>query len=177
MLMLFALPASLIGMAHVEGWGRLRGWAWASALSDGGWTLPLGMATIFLPLAFFILHARVREVPAVLREVQAIRPLSAARRVWMLSGPTMGRSAALAACIVMVLIVQEVHATALLVAPGQETLAIRAMTLLHFAPDGLVAAICVLTLLAMAGGLASILLCFALVRSFWRRSVAYGVGD
>jgi len=176
MLAIFALPAALVGMAHIAWWGSLRGWVGVRALQDRGWTLPLGMATLYLPLAYFLLRARVREIPRVLREEQALHPLPAARRVWLLLGPMLGGSTALAAAITLVLVMQEVQATMLLVAPGQETLAIRAMTLLHFAPDGLVAAICLLTLGLMAAGLLAIGLLGGSIRTIWKRSVAHGVG-
>ena len=47
---------------------------------------------------------------------------------------------------------QEVHSSVLLVAPGQETLSIRAFTLLHYAPDNLLAAFCIISMAVMVTG-------------------------
>ncbi len=79
----------------------------------------------------------------------------------------------MAAGLVFVLALNEVQASLLLAAPGQATMSVRAMTLLHYAPDRLVAAYC---LIAWAAGLAPVLLLAAVARlagHFWRKLVPH----
>ena len=85
-----------------------------------------------------------------------LTPENPARQWWLLTAPRLTRAALMAATLVFVLAMQDVNVTILLAAPGQETLAIRALTLLHYAPDNLVAALCLVTLAAITFGLAAL---------------------
>jgi ABC-type Fe3+ transport system permease subunit len=60
----------------------------------------------------------------------------------------LARPALAAMILIYILAIQEVHSSILLASPGQETISIRAMTLLHYAPDSLVAAFCLLGMAA-----------------------------
>ncbi|MEN6626121.1 MAG: hypothetical protein ABFD69_07840 [Candidatus Sumerlaeia bacterium] len=138
MLLLYALPGSVVAMAFINFYNRPA----LGRLYDCGAMLPLGLATVNLPIAWIIFHVRLREIPATLIEVNAIAPIAPARRFWQLVAPTLARPALLAAAVTFILAMNEVQAAMLLVAPGQETMSVRAMTLLHYAPDRLVAAFC-----------------------------------
>lgn len=152
MLILFAVPGSLIGMAHLQLWNR----PWIANnipfVYDAGLMLPLGLTAATLPVAYFLIRARRRETPASLLELESLTGANPLRRWPLLVAPRLARASLFAAILVFVLAMHDVHSAILLVAPGQETLSIRAFTLLHMAPDGLVAAICLVTLGVIALG-------------------------
>ncbi len=169
MLFLYAMPPSVVAMAFIRFYNTQA----LGALYDSGAMLPLGLATVHLPIAWLIFHVRLREIPARLVELQALAPLPAGRRWWQLVAPLLARPALVAAGLVFVLALNEVQASLLLAAPGQATMSVRAMTLLHYAPDRLVAAYC---LIAWAAGLAPVLLLAAVARlagHFWRKLVPH----
>ncbi len=139
MLALLALPGSVVAMAMIDFWIRpLFGAAYTS-----GAMLPLGLAVVHLPVAWLLIRARLREIPAVLVDLHALAPLRPLDRWRLLAGPLAG-PALFAFGLIFVLAMNEAQAAILLAAPGQETLSVRAMTLLHYAPDRLVAAFCLL---------------------------------
>ena len=154
MVVLFALPASVAAMAQIGFWNRAAGPALARAFYDSGLMLPLGLVTVTLPVAWLVLHARMRQTPPVLVEGEQLQPVGAARRWWELTAPRLGRPVLAAAALVFVLCIHEVQASILLAAPGQATMSIRSMTLLHYAPDSLVAAFCLIQLAILLLGLA-----------------------
>ena len=151
---LFALPASVAAMAHIGFWNRAAGPALARAFYDSGLMLPLGLVTVTLPVAWWVLHARIRQTPPVLIEGEQLQPVGAARRWWELTAPRLGRPVMAAAALVFVLCMHEVQTSILLAAPGQATMSIRSMTLLHYAPDSLVAAFCLIQVAVLLVGLA-----------------------
>lgn len=172
-IVLFALPGSIAGMAHVEFWSRPALGAWGRAFYDSGAMLPAGLFALTLPVAFLLFRARRRQTPRTLIELERVQSHRSLRRAWLLFAPRFAATAIVAAAVVFVLAVQEVHASILLVAPGQETLSIRAYTLLHYAPDSLVAAFCLVSLASMLLGVGAILALFYLVRLAVRRAAPY----
>lgn len=169
MLLLYAMPPSVIAMAFI----RFYNTSSLGAFYDSGAMLPLGLATLNLPIAWLIFHVRLREIPARLIELQSLNPLSPNRRFWQIVAPMLARPMLVAAGLVFVLAMNEVQAAMLLVAPGQATMSVRAMTLLHNAPDRLVAAFC---LTAWAAALVPVLLLAAgarLAAYFWRKLVPH----
>ncbi len=138
MLLLYALPGSVLAIALIRFYNRPT----LGALYDGGAMLPLGLAALHLPVAWLILRLRALETPAALVELDALAPAPPLRRWLWLAAPRLARPALVAAAVVFVLCMNETQASLLLAAPGQETLSVRAMTLLHYAPDRLVAAYC-----------------------------------
>ena len=175
MLALFALPGALVGIAEIEFWnttlpgplGRAM-----HALLDGGGLLPLGLATLILPIAWLALRTRQRELPRAWVDQQRMAPAATARRNAALLWPLFARPAFAAVGLLLLLAMQEAQAAILLAAPGQETLSIRALTLLHYAPDSLVAAFCLVSLASMLAGVALVqgawLLLIFLMRRFAR---------
>ena len=149
---LLALPGSVVGMAHIAFWNAPDPWDLRRSFYDSGLMLPLGAATLLTPIACAILWIRRRQTPPILEDLERMADGFPARRRWALLAPAMARPAAMALIFVFVLAFQELHAAILLAAPGQETLAIRAFTLLHYAPDRLVAAFCLISLATLAAG-------------------------
>ncbi|MCE5229093.1 hypothetical protein LLG95_05800 [bacterium] len=169
MLVLYALPGSVIAMAFIRFYNRPA----LGAIYDSGFMLPLGLAAVNLPVAWLIFHVRLSEIPKTLVELEALEPIPPARRWLHLILPMLTRPALLAAGLVFILCMNEVQTATLLVAPGQETMSVRAMTLLHYAPDRLVAAYC---LTAWTVALVPVLILAALARlggHFWRKLVPH----
>ncbi|HOR27384.1 MAG TPA: hypothetical protein PLG73_05110, partial [Candidatus Sumerlaeota bacterium] len=100
MLLLFALPGSLVGIAMIRFWNRDAAPRCFHALYDSGLMLPLGLAAVHLPLAWLLLHGRLRATPAVLGEVERLQPLAPGRRWLELSAPRLAVAGALAAGLV-----------------------------------------------------------------------------
>lgn len=169
MLLLYAMPPSVIAMAFIRFYNRPS----LGAFYDSGAMLPLGLATVNLPIAWLIFHVRLREIPKALVDIQSLNPIPPNRRWWQIVAPILIRPMLVAAGLVFVLAMNEVQSAMLLVAPGQETMSVRAMTLLHYAPDRLVAAFC---LIAWAAALGPVLLLAAAARiagHFWRKLVPH----
>ena len=173
MLILFALPGSVVAMAHITFWNH----PWPGGLTqrfyDSGLMLPLGLVTLFIPIVYLVMRARVRELPRALMDLERLSAggggAGQLRRWMLLVAAHLWRPGSVAAALVFVLAMQEVHGSILLAAPGQATLSIRALTLLHYAPDSLVASFCILSLAAMVLGLAVLSGLGRLVEKVFRR--------
>lgn len=151
MLGLFALPGSVTGMAQLTFWNRPGA---MGQVFDSGLMLPLGLLAVLLPVEYVVLRVWLDRTPEVLADVERLgagRPLG---RWWTVDVGRLLRPGLAGCALVFVLAMQEVHATLLLAAPGQAVMSVRALTLLHNAPDSLVASFCLVTLGVMALGLA-----------------------
>ncbi len=178
MLILFAMPGSVLGMAMITFWNRASagnwaGWNCMGELYDSGIMLPLGWVTLFLPVAYFIFHAHYARIPRVLIEMEMLNPNAGGNLRSLLVLPWLSKPALSAALLLFVLVMQEGHASILLVAPGQETLSIRAYTLLHYAPDSLVAGLCLVSLGVMTVGSGLLLILAAAFKLLFRKSCSY----
>jgi len=177
MLAMFALPASVIGMAHIAFWNDPAFGGIKQAFYDSGWMFPLGALTLFLPIAYVTLWARLRQDSRILIDLERMDGDRSLRRRFVLSGPILFGPALLAAVVVFILAMQELHAAVLLLAPGQETLSVRAFTLLHYAPDRLVAAFCLASLATLALGAGGIVGIAAVLRLGLKRWMPYCAFD
>ena len=177
MLALFALPASVVAMAHIAFWNDPALGGLKQAFYDSGGMLPLGMLTLFLPIAYVTLWARLRWESRILIDLERMDGNRSLRRRFLLSAPMLFRPASLAAVVVFILAMQELHAAVLLAAPGQETLSIRAFTLLHYAPDRLVAAFCLVSLATLTLGAGGIVGIAAVLRFALKRWMPYCAFD
>lgn len=169
MLGLFALPGSVIGMAQLTFWNRpgplgLMGWVF-----DSGVMLPLGLVTILLPIQYVVLRVWIDRTPGTLGEVERLGAGRTLGRWWTVDVGRLLRPGLVACGIVFVLAMQEVHGSILLAAPGQGVMSVRALTLLHAAPDSLVASFCVVTMGVMSAGLAGLALAGWLLLKIQRR--------
>lgn len=177
MLALFALPGSAAAMAHIAFWNGGSWFGIKQAVYDSGFMLPLGAVTLLVPVAYIIFWVRLRQTPPVLLELERLDGDPSLRRRWLLTVPRLVRPACMAAMLVFVLAIQELHSALLLAAPGQETLSIRAFTLLHYAPDRVVAAFCLTSLGALAAGLVGIGLACEGLRLLARRGLPFCAFD
>jgi iron(III) transport system permease protein len=177
MLALFALPGSVAAMAHIAFWNRESCFGITQAVYDSGFMLPLGAVTLLLPVAYVILWVRLRQTPPALLDLERLDGNPSLRRRWLLTLPRLARPAGMAAMLVFVLAIQELPSALLLAAPGQETLSVRAFTLLHYAPDRVVAAFCLISLGALAVGLIGIGLAWVTLGFLARKGLPFCAFD
>lgn len=145
--LLLALPGSILGVAHIRFWNRASPGDLLGAIYDSGLMLPLGLIGVIFPVAFMLVSLRRRQTPAALTDLARLNGTHRNPRAQLItSAHFMLPAAFIALWTGFILAMQESHASVLLVAPGQETLAIRTTTLLHFAPDSLLAALCLIAL-------------------------------
>jgi iron(III) transport system permease protein len=136
---------------------------------DSGAMLPIGLAAIFLPLMHGALRIRWSESPDQLLELESLAPPHSIRTFRWIAVPHIAAACLMAGMALFILAMHEIHASVLLAAPGQETMAIRSFTLLHYNPDGQVAAYCLLMMSVMAAGSAAILGSGVLLRAILRK--------
>ncbi len=150
MLLLFALPGAALGIALIRCWNQPGLGGLLQRFYDSGAMLPLGLVILHLPLVYLALRVALSELPRVLLEQQMITPARAWHRWRLLLGARLGGVAWGVGLLAFILMMQETQTSVLLAAPGQETMAIRSLTLLHYAPDRLVAAYCLFLIALLA---------------------------
>lgn len=143
----FLLPGSVLGLALLE-WFSQPGWAqWR----DG--PLPLFLVYFWLgpPLAWPLMLTQSRKVPVILQEVARLDGLGPWGRFRHLLFPWARRAwlAAFGLCFLWNL--GESAASMLVAAPGQTPLSVRTLTVMHYGPGPMVAALCLIAaILALA---------------------------
>jgi iron(III) transport system permease protein len=160
---LFALPAPVLDLGLIRFWNRPGPMGW---VYDSSAMLVLGQTAAFLPIAVLGLSVGLRRIDPGLIEAAEMAGLpwwTITRRIlWpMLRTWLLGVWA-----IVFVLSLNDAEAAVLLAPAGQATLSVRIMTLLHYAPDAQVSALCVIQVVvtAIAVGLV------AVVALAWRQA-------
>jgi len=137
---LFALPAPVLDIGLIRFWNRPGP---LGAVYDSPAMLVLGQTAAFLPIAVIGLWVARRRIAPHLLEAAELAGLPWRTIAGRIVAPLLrGWFAALWA-IVFVLALNDVEAAVLLAPPGGDTIAVRIMTLLHYAPDAQVAALCV----------------------------------
>jgi len=147
---LFALPAPVLDLGLIRFWNRPGPMGW---LYDSPAMLVLGQTAAFLPIAVLGLSVGLRQIDPKLIEaadMAGLRPGTVARRIlWpMLRAWRLG-----VWLIVFVLSLNDSEAAVLLAPAGQATLSVRIMTLLHYAPDAQVSALCAIQVAVIAAAL------------------------
>ncbi len=177
MLLLFALPGSVVGIAQIVFWNRPDFGNLMASFYDSGLMLPLGLTTVLLPVAYFIFWMRLRQTPRVLEDLESLSSPRGFSRWRITVAPRLAVPSLFAVSLVFVFAMHEVHASILLAAPGQETLSIRAFTLLHYAPDRLLAALCMISFGAMIVGLTALWGIASIAKRILRKGVPHCVFD
>jgi iron(III) transport system permease protein len=142
-----AVPGSLLalGLIMMFQFPVLRG------LRDTEVPLLFGYAVRFAPLAMLVLLSswlRQSGMPGLAAELYRIPRLQ--RFLWI-TIPTRARAVGIALLLVALLIAAELEISLILVRPGTTTLGVRLYTLIHTAPDHVVAALAVDALLVFGG--------------------------
>lgn len=165
-LAMFATPASVLSFAQIEFWNRDA----TAAIHDRGAMLPLGLAVAVFPIAWVVLSARLGRTPPGAAELERSAAPTASRARWIVVvAPRLAGPALVAFAIAFSIAIHDAETSVLLAAPGQETLAVRAQTLFHYAPDALVASLCLLAWAAIAASLVALGLLACAFRAALRR--------
>jgi ABC-type Fe3+ transport system permease subunit len=148
----------LLGMTpalHALGWARLAAGApaWLDGLTRSGWTVGLALGLRLMPVAaifFLIIWARLPHSMNEAGEVHGVPTWQMAARVWL---PWLGPALVAAVIAVALLALADVGTSQLLQPPGGSTFALRLFAVMDNASERLVAALCLVYL--MAGALAA----------------------
>ena len=147
---LFALPASVLDLGLIQFWNRSGPMGW---LYDSRAMLVLGQTATFLPIAVLGLSVALRRIDPHLIEAAEMAGLPwrtvALRILWPMLRPWFIGLLA----VVFVLSLNDAESAVLLAAPGRDTLSVRIMTLLHYAPDAQVSALCVIQVVVTAAAI------------------------
>jgi iron(III) transport system permease protein len=148
--LLFALPAPVLDLGLIRFWNRPGPMGW---VYDSRMMLVLGQTAAFLPVAVLGLWVALRRIDPRLIETAEIAGLPwrtiAQRILWpMLRAWLVGVWA-----VVFVLSLNDAETAVLLAPAGQATLSVRIMTLLHYAPDAQVSALCVIQVIVTAAAI------------------------
>jgi len=162
-LLLLGLTPSL----HALGWARLAASAppWLDGLTRSGWTVGLALGLRLMPVAAIIFLGVWARLPRSMNEAGEVHGVSAwqmAARVWL---PWLGPALVASVIAVALLALADVGTSQLLQPPGGSTFALRLFAVMDNASERLVAALCLVYLLA---GTVAALLAFA-VGGAWRK--------
>jgi iron(III) transport system permease protein len=165
--LLFALPAPVLDLGLIRFWNRPGAMGW---VYDSRAMLVLGQTAAFLPVAVLGLLVALRRIEPRLIEAAeiaglpwptiALRVLAPLVRAWLIG----------VWAVVFVLSLNDAETAVLLAPAGQATLSVRIMTLLHYAPDAQVSALCVIQVVVTAVSTGAVVAATAIWRSAarWR---------
>jgi iron(III) transport system permease protein len=166
LLILFAMPAPVLDLGLIRFWNRPGPMGW---VYDSRSMLVLGQTAAFLPIAVLGLSVASRRIDPHLIEAAemagvpwrtiALRILWPMLRVWLIG----------VWAVVFVLSLNDAETAVLLAPAGQATLSVRIMTLLHYAPDAHVSALCVIQVIATAAAIGFV----AIVGMVWSRKARW----
>jgi len=171
--LLFALPAPVLDLGLIRFWNRpgLLG-----RVYDSGAMLVLGQTAEYLPVAvigFAVALLRLDKEPI---EAARLGGLSETAILFRIRAPLLRPWFLVIWAIVFVLAIEDVEAAVLLAPAGRATLAVRIMTLLHYAPDAQVSALCIIQVIVAALVLALVAGLGAAWKTISDRKKARGTG-
>jgi iron(III) transport system permease protein len=141
----FAVPSTVVGVGIIGLWNRP---AIPIEVYSSPLTIVLGYMARFLPVAVLIIAASVRQVPVSTEEAAEISGASWGRGLWGIVIPQI-RGGILGAWVaVFVFTFGELGTTVLIAPPGESTLPVRVYTLIANAPQGEIATLALLQVLA-----------------------------
>lgn len=161
--LLFLLPGPLwgVGMSTI-----LRAPAEAGApewilqildeVADSSWPLLIAWTLRFAPLAALLVERAVRRIPQDWRDAAQLEGAGTIDRARAYGFGAVAASLAVAGLICFALTLGDPGAAVLLLPPGETTIAVRLMTLMHYAPQREVSSLCLLGALppALMAGIA-----------------------
>lgn len=149
--LLFLLPGPLwgVGMSTI-----LRSPADAGApewllqildeVTDSSWPLLIAWTLRFAPLAALLVERAVRRIPQDWRDAAHLEGASSLDRARAYGLGAVASSLAAAGLVCFALTLGDPGAAVLLLPPGETTIAVRLMTLMHYAPQREVSSLCLL---------------------------------
>jgi iron(III) transport system permease protein len=153
----FAIPAPLTGIALVKGWNIF------GAYGARGTILLHVMAGVirFLPFAALILLAIIKRLDPRLLEASRIQQKNTFHGLVKVYIPMLSKGLAAAGCLVFILTAGELGATMIVTPPGSGTITMKIYNYMHYGASDSVAALClimlVLSLIAGAAGFAALM--------------------
>ena len=151
--LLFALPSPVLDIGLIHFWNRpaidgpavLR-WLYdaMAAFYDSPQMLVLGQTAAYLPIAVLALWLARRRIDPRMIEAADLAGLPWHARTFRIVLPSIRGWLIGAWLVVFVLALNDVEAAVLLAPAGRPTLSVRVMTLLHYAPDEHVSALCII---------------------------------
>lgn len=130
-IMLFALPATIIGIGVIRIWNR-PGFLGAVYRSDT--IVVITYVARFLPVAGLLCSAFLRRVPSSIEEAAKLAGASWLRSFRRIVAPVAARGFAAVWLIMFILMVGDVPLSILVAPPGESNLAVRAFTLMANSP-------------------------------------------
>ncbi|MDQ3563539.1 MAG: iron ABC transporter permease [Pseudomonadota bacterium] len=159
-LLLLVLPAPVIGMGLISLWNRpATDWIYGTPAM-----ILIGYLAQYLALTSRTTAATLAQIPRSMDEAAAVTGAGWFRRLSMITIP-LARPGLLAAWLIAYLFCLRDTGIAMLVyPPGHDTLPVRIFTLMANSPEGLIAALCVLMMIATFLPLAAL----GLIMKRWR---------
>lgn len=145
----FAIPAPLTGIALARGWNSL-----GAAGAGGTIWLPVMAGVIrFLPFAALIMLAVIKRMDLRLLEASWIQQKNACHGLVKVYVPMLSKGLVAAVCLVFILVTGELGATLIVTPPGSGTITMKIYNYLHYGASETVAALCLIMLvLSIAAG-------------------------
>ena len=161
----FALPSSLLGLAMILFWNQAgwRGWWYSS-----GMVLFLAFAGRWFPLLFEMVSAGWRQVSPAQEEAAFACSGSWWRSMYRVLLSQMRPGLVGASLLGFIFCFNELNLAVLLAPPGVSTLPLRIFSTVHYGPDSLLAAMC---LLQVAFLLLPTMGALWFLRSIWKRKM------
>ena len=152
-IVLFAAPATIVGVALIGIWNRAGA---AGAIYGTSGMLLLAYLARFTPLAALLLAASVQRIPVSHEEAAAVSGASWWRTMTRVVLPQMKLGLLAVWVIVFILSFGELGASVLVAPPGESTLPIRIYTLIANAPPAQVAVLALLQVAVVFSALAAV---------------------
>jgi iron(III) transport system permease protein len=144
MLLLLVLPAPVLGIGLIGLWNRpATDWIYGTPAM-----ILLGYLAQYLALTSRTTAATLAQIPPSLDEAAAITGAGWFRRLSMITVPLAWPGLFAAWLIAYMFCLRDTGIALLVYPPGQDTLPVRIFTLMANSPEGLIAALCVLMLVA-----------------------------
>jgi iron(III) transport system permease protein len=144
---LFALPASLLGLLAIRLWNHSgpAGWAY-----DAGGVLVIALMARWLPVSMEVLGSAWRQIGASQENAAIASGIPWGAAAWHVLVPQMLPATITAFALSMIFIFNELTLVTLLAPPGVSTIPLRIFQTVHYGPASLLAAICLWQVLLLA---------------------------
>lgn len=143
----YAVPATIVGIGLIRLWNRP---GLSNAIYSTFIIVILGYVARFTPFSIRTISAGFKRIAPSLEEAAAVAGVSWRRTLWKIAVPLTKPALYAGWILAFILCMGELGTTILVYPSGYDTLPIRIFTLMHYGPDRLVAALCViLVIIAM----------------------------
>ncbi len=143
-LFLLVLPSPVIGIGLIGLWNRpATDWIYGTPMM-----ILLGYLAQYLALTSRTTAAALAQIPAAMDEAAAVTGAGWFRRLFLITVPLTRPGLLAAWLIAYIFCLRDTGIAMLVYPPGHDTLPVRILTLMANSPEGLVAALCVLMMMA-----------------------------